>query len=124
MKLKYPSEYYYIVGMNISFSAIIVVMGLWMLIESTMSNNMSKAILAVLILLISLPVIYFFEKDRRKIKARFDRLLEAGYTKSIVPLVYEIGEQVRILRKQDPINYKGYIEKLLELEEMEVGQNG
>ncbi|MBW1933821.1 MAG: hypothetical protein JRI56_12710 [Deltaproteobacteria bacterium] len=89
-----------------------------MLIESTMSNNMSKAILAVLILLISLPIIRFIEKDRRRIKARFDRLLEAGYTKSVVPLVYEIGEQVRILKKQDPINYKGYIEKLLELEEM------
>jgi len=94
-----------------------------MLIESTMSNNMSKAIIAVIILLVSLPVIYFFEKDRRRLKARFDRLLEAGYTKSVIPFVYEIGEQLRILKKQDPINYRAYIEKLLELEEMEVGQN-
>jgi len=123
MKLKYPSDYYYVVGMNIFFSAILVVVGMWMLIESTMSNNMSKAIIAVIILLVSLPVIYFFEKDRRRLKARFDRLLEAGYTKSVIPFVYEIGEQLRILKKQDPINYRAYIEKLLELEEMEVGQN-
>ena len=119
MNLKYPDGFYISIGLTYGTLSFLFCMGLNILYDGITRKDIPSILCAILgIAVLIFIAMLIWKKTYAPMKQRLDILMK-HFVKSIVEQMYVIDEQLRILKKQDPINYKGYIEKLLELEEME-----
>ena len=121
---KYPRDYYYNFIFVIIYLSYLGTLGIWVLLVSLGKCDFWFFV-SLIILAIVIGLSYLFRKRMIQEKKQYDALLKAGYPKEILLNIIEIRSNLleirsnlKVIKKQYPINYRDYIEKLLlELEE-------